>query len=136
MDFPYATKTDLAQYLNVDEATLGPEVDAQLRNASYVIRQATLGKSDQDDLWSRFYFGAEDLTQEIKDATCAQIEYWRHIGEPMDVMGNPVINMGSVTINDKMPELAPRAYRILRPTGLLNRGISSVPSALRGGFRR
>ena len=62
--------------------------------------------------------GADEIAA-LRDATCAQVEFWLASDEEDDVLG-PVdsLTIGGVTAHTKPLTLAPRAARILRSAQL------------------
>jgi len=63
----------------------------------------------------------------IKDATCAQVEYWlEEVGEGLDRLqpsSDTYTNVGGVIMNRQPKVLAPRAKRFLFMEGYLNRDV-------------
>lgn len=65
-----------------------------------------------------------DVATALRDACCAQVEFWLEVGEEHDVVGLA----GSVAVGqlrvDRLPNtLAPRARRILGNAGLFREGV-------------
>lgn len=63
-----------------------------------------------------------DVAAALRDATCAQVEFWVEVGEDHDISGmaGRDVSIGRLSI-DKLPdELAPRARRFLANAGLLH----------------
>lgn len=58
----------------------------------------------------------------LRDATCAQVEFWLEVGEDHDVAGmaGRQVSIGHLSMAALPPELAPRARRILAGAGLLS----------------
>lgn len=63
----------------------------------------------------------------MRDATCAQVEYWLTVGEDHDVegLGGTQVSIAGYS-GTLAPELSPRALRILSSAGMLS--ISSGPA--------
>lgn len=71
----YATTTDLATYLGVDQAALTTDAPRLLDRASDLMDYVTHGGLG---------YGADyDAQQAAKKATCAQVEYWLQNGEEL-----------------------------------------------------
>jgi len=116
----YATTTELADYLGVDEAGLPDDADRLLDRASEMIDYYTLNKIDTNK---------ESHEEAAKKATCAQIEQWIEMGD------EGIVKLQGISIasfqaqfgageNRMLPELASRAKQALFKAGLLNRGVS------------
>lgn len=110
----YATKADLAAYLGVEESTLPTTTQRDLDIAADTINAYTLNRIDP-------VIHAEPA----KRAQIAQYEYSVTLGG-IDMVG-PLASFSagsfSMTPDGATPDLAPRARRILFPTGLLYRGV-------------
>lgn len=118
----YATLSDLAQYLNVQEFDLDDGSERLLDFASTLIDKYTLGRIDPNN---------ERHMKVAKMATCAQVEFWQATGDPMGVLETySSLSLGSFSAsrNNTSPlapnmPLAPRAYQVLFMEGLLYRGV-------------
>ncbi len=57
----------------------------------------------------------------MRDACCAQVEFWQEVGEKNDIDGlaGTNVKMGNYQ-GTRAPELAPRAVRILQNNELIN----------------
>lgn len=112
---PYATDTDVATFMGVTTTDLPTDIARIIDRAGELIDHATMNRIDTEH------------TEHAKQSTCAQIEYWlQAVGEQTDIRGTvKKYSIGSFSIDfgDKMPELAPRARRILWNAGLLNRSV-------------
>ncbi len=66
-----------------------------------------------------------DVPQAVKDATCAQIEFWlEEVGEGYDRVterGGGTVNFRGLVMTNLPPTLAPRACRFLKYGGYFNR---------------
>ncbi len=61
-----------------------------------------------------------DVAAAMRDACCAQVEFWAETGEEHDVDGLAGTTYSVTGYSGSRPtELAPRAYRILHTAGLL-----------------
>lgn len=120
----YATLSDLASFLAVDEASLSADAPRLLERASEVVDHYTHGRIDTDNTTH---------TATAKKATCAQVEYWLNQGEDEDVkrqISGYTAGKTQVQFSDGKPSrLAPRARQALLGAGLLYCGAS----ASRGG---
>jgi hypothetical protein len=111
----YATKESLAEYLGINVMDLPENVDNMLQRASECIDAHTLDRAR--------LFNGDDR---IIDATCAQVEFWMTVDPSMDIMGSPTgWSASSFSMTGKLPELAPRAYRLLFVMGLISRGVGA-----------
>ena len=63
----------------------------------------------------------------LRDAVCAQVEYWSEQGEEADVIGQTgTVSVGGATYRAAR-KIAPRAKRHLSKVGLLSRQVSTTP---------
>lgn len=64
----------------------------------------------------------------LRDAVCAQVEYWAEVGEDHDIIGLPADTSLSVgfSMSRQPPVLAQRARRILVGAGLLGGAVVSL----------
>lgn len=62
-----------------------------------------------------------DIAVALRDACCAQLEFWAEVGEEHDTggMANRQASIGHLSLQQLPPELGPRARRILAVAGLL-----------------
>ncbi len=118
MTVAYATEDDLAGYV---------AAAAGLEDASRLLTRASELLDDK----VRASFEVDDDTNlpthtgvaaALRDATCAQVEFWLEVGEEHDVEGlaGRQVSIQGLSLAALPPELAPRAQRILRTAGLLN----------------
>lgn len=119
----YATKDELATYLDVDKTEIEGDVDRLLDRASDLIDYHTLNRIDTDDT---------DQEEAAKNAVCAQFEYWSEIGDELGIMQQ----IGQMSIGEfsfggaesdsqaNITRLAPRAKQYLMLEGLLYKGVS------------
>lgn len=122
----YATKEDLAEYLNIHIDLLDEDTERLLQRASELINQMAI---DNVDMKNQLHIEA------LKLATCAQVEFWREVGEGIDGFGKPLsYSIGKVSMNFggsgssgidlKLDEvLSNRARMYLQRRFLLYRGI-------------
>ncbi|MHB9054248.1 MAG: head-tail connector protein [Thermoleophilia bacterium] len=61
-----------------------------------------------------------DVAAAMRDACCAQVEFWAEVGEENDIDGlaGTKVSAGAFA-GDRAPELSPRAARILGNAGLI-----------------
>lgn len=123
----YATAVELAVFTGVAAPA---DADRLLARASEVVDEATYGAAAS--AWADpLPDPVTEDQQAIKDATCAQVEFWMAVGEAHDVEGvRGGVTTGAVHI-DRLPgTLALRAQRRLFRAGLLSARIGSRPAVL------
>ena len=116
----FATSDELDAFLGTDY-TVPVDADRILARASEIVAYATIG------LYAGYWHTVtvEDphdaFSEGLRDATCAQVEFWLEVGEEHDIVGlTGAINSGKLSIS-KLPQfLAPRARRFLIGAGLLH----------------
>jgi hypothetical protein len=112
----YATVSELSNFTGIPEIDLPADTNRMLQRASELVDFATMNRINATDTVHM---------EAAKKATCAQVEYWIEVDESMDKIGAPeAFNIGSFSMNGKLPELSQRARRILFLAGLLYRGVS------------
>lgn len=116
MTVAYATVSDLESFIG-GEAPDG--VARLLERASEVIDGVVRAPFDVDtttDLPTDSTVAAA-----LRDATCAQIEFWAEVGEEHDIDGSAgkSMSIGQLNISELPPVLAPRARRALSNAGLM-----------------
>jgi len=116
----YATKTELAAYLGVEEVDLPIDADRLLARASDQIYSMIKNNYDSTDT---------DHVAAVKKAVCAQVEYFIHASEtPTIVPGIKGMSAGSTSISfgqnaDRSQQsLSARVLQYLNDFGLLYRG--------------
>jgi len=118
----YATTTELADYLGVEESELPDDADRLLDRASEVIDYITLDRID------------ESITEQAdaaKKATMAQYEWWAEIGDELGYLSQiNSISIGEFSLEGgasqkSIKQIAPRAVQSLFLAGLLYRGVNS-----------
>lgn len=129
------TKTALAAYLGVDEATLPANVPKLLRDAEDLVQHAIMDRTPEDDGQREAY----------DQAVYAQVELWIETGDPLGVAANgqyKSVSVGSLKLDYNTDQaqggrevLAPRARRYLLRAGLLFRGVLAG-TFYRGIWRR
>jgi len=117
----YATTTELAEYLNVDEQDLPEDADKKLDKIAVLLDYHTLNKIDEDDA---------DQAEAAKQATFYQYDWWAETGDESGLMSQfDSLSIGEFSISGgrdgmNILELAPRAKQVLFLEGLLYRGVS------------
>jgi len=77
----------------------------------------------------------EPVATALRDATCAQVEYWvREVGEEHDVagMGGRQVALTGLSMQSLPPDVAPRARELLATAGLLSLSTPSGYPAMAG----
>lgn len=116
----YATTTELADYLGMDEEELPDDADRLLDRASEMIDYYTLDRIDEDDA---------DHEKAAEKSVSAQVEYWMSTDEDVDISEMPgnfsigSFSMGTASESEKLPELSSRAKRYLMLAGLMHAGV-------------
>lgn len=112
----YATTTDLATYLEVTVGALEPESGRLLRLASELIDYVSLNRVDVDNA---------TMLAKVKDATCAQVEYWLETGDANGIVAQAnKMGFGSFSMDGSLSMLGPRTKQMLSNVGLTYRGVS------------
>lgn len=112
----HATVAEVLNYL--DEVSNSDVTDRIILRASELVDERTLGNADAAD--------AEHI-EAVKNAVCAQVEYWLHMDESVDVVGSTAKpSLGSFSMGGTVATLAPRAKRYLFNAGLLYTGVRVV----------
>ena len=114
----YATITELADYLGVQEVDLPDDAERLLERASELIDYYTLGRIVAGEIASK--------------ATVRQYEWWSQFDEfgTVNFLNNISIGPFSAGLNSggsgqSIPDLAPRARRVLLLAGYLNRSVDA-----------
>lgn len=114
----YATLTELADYLGVQEADLPDDAERLLERASDMIDYYTLNRIEAGEIASK--------------AVCMQYEWWSQFDEFNTQQFFSSISIGpfsasnvSGSNNSGPPELAPRARQLLMLNGYLYRGVDA-----------
>lgn len=109
---PYATKTEVEDWLGHEV----PDVDRKIRNAELLIGEVLIWSLDDPTI-----FDADQLV-DLRDAVCAQIEFWEQVGHEHETGGI----FGDVE-GVKVPgRLGRRARSALLRHGLLTRAVHGV----------
>lgn len=119
----YATADELAAYTG---GTAPADAARLLTRASELIDEVTRGRAPS--AWADPL--PDPLTADqaaLRDAACAQVEFWMSFGEDHDVEGvRGSVTTGAVTIAQLPDTLAVRAARTLRNAGLLTAMVGST----------
>lgn len=117
----YATTAELAAWLGTD-----PPADAerQLRRASELLDATVYGAYSVDSVTG--LPADPDAAAVLRDAACAQVEFWVEVGEAHDFDGGAggQISIGGLAMR-RPSRLADRALDLLRTAGLMNPGRSA-----------
>lgn len=120
----YATAAELAAYLGAPAPT---DAARLLDRASELMDdtvRAPFTTSGDGDLPTDASIAAA-----MKNATCAQVEFWQEVGEANDVdglAGTTIMLTGTTGFQGKRaPVVAPRALRYLKAAGLMGMGAQS-----------
>ena len=112
----YATITELADYLGVQEVDLPDDAERLLERASDLIDYYTLGRIEAGEIASK--------------ATVRQYEWWGQFDEFNTQQFFSEISIGPFSASNRgqnagggPPELAPRARQLLMLNGYLYRGV-------------
>lgn len=116
----YATATELGGFLGQPAP---PDADRLLARASELL---------DGEVTTPFDVSADtDLPTDttvaaaLRDACCAQVEFWLEVGEDHDVTGlSGGVAVGSLRLDHLPPVVGPRARRLLGNGGLLGIGVA------------
>jgi hypothetical protein len=121
----YATAAELAAYTNVAITDQGTD-DRMLQRATDQINTALIGLFYATDTLGNPLDANQILG--LKNATCAQVEYWRATGDELGLAEDYAsFTIGSVSLNrggkatapkPRGPVLCPRAIQHLRMAGM------------------
>lgn len=124
---PYASSADLATYTGLGIVT---GADRVLQRASDLMDKTVKARYSVD---SDGIPTDPIIAEALRDAVCAQVEFWSEVGESSDIAGAPVtgqVKIGNLEQSWQARRVAPRAYDILQRAGLLRLPGGTVP----GGF--
>jgi hypothetical protein len=116
----YAVAADLTEWLTPGTAHAPSEADAetdrQLLRASETVEGYVLsGYSTNADGTPH----DEDVAAWLRDAACAQVEYWRVVSEEHGIGGVTTGTMSANGVSHEMPaEIGPRVLTVLDRAGL------------------
>lgn len=113
----YATTTDLAAYLSCEQSALPDDAERLLERASELVNSVCQNRIEACDLGNEEY---------VRDAVCAQVEFWMERGEEVAFQGSvKSYTIGRVSFdygNAQALTLAPRAKNFLSTGGVLYAG--------------
>lgn len=123
----YATTADLDNWLGTDQEA-PTNAGRLLERASELVDEVVVvayRTDDNDDPTDA------DVAAALRDATCAQVEWWAEVGEEADTAGEiQQVSIGSVQLgfgagpNRLAPAVVSRrTLRVLKTAGLLYRGV-------------
>lgn len=139
----YATQADYETWVGADESgstvTIPTDIDRQLARASLDVEQAVITAIYAVD--TDGYPTATDVEEALRDAVCAQVEWWQSTGDELGTGGGyDDIQIGSVRLARRQPStstaaaipgsLAPRAVTVLSLAGLLGGQVQSPGRSL------
>lgn len=114
----YATTSELADYLDVNEADLPDDASRLVERAAELVDYMTFNRIDTDDA---------DHETAARKATCAQVEWWIDNNDELGLktMVQSYSSGGyNVSFSESgLPELSPRGKRYLNAQGLLYTGV-------------
>ena len=128
----YATAGDLLEFVG-SGYPFPAEPERMLRRASELIYDATGNLSERafNGQLTAGYFGyvdpltvpaaltVDDYKHALRDAVCAQVEFWLETGEEHDVLGlRGMAQAGKIMLSNVPDRLSPRARGFLRAAGL------------------
>lgn len=109
----YATPADLSGWL---QATAPADAVRLLARASEVVEQRVLSGYNADANGNPL---DDDVAAWLRDATCAQVEFWLVVSEQHGIGGVFTGTMSAGGVSHNMPrEVGPRALQILDRAGL------------------
>ena len=121
MDIPFVTANEVQTWVG-NIFTLPTDIDRLIHRASELIWRKTYHRTDDTD-----------RVEDVKNATCAQVEYWLQIDEASDITG-PLgpMKIKDFSFNSRFTVLAPRARDLLLDAGLIYKGVNIGRNSYRG----
>jgi hypothetical protein len=124
----YADAADFTAWIAPATTTVAPaEIDRQLARASELLDHTVTVPFAVDS--GTNLPSDTDVADALRDAACAQVEYWQDGGSECDDIAGTAgseVRIGSY-VGKVGPELAPRAERILHTAGLLSTRLLASP---------
>ena len=123
----YATASELEAYLG-NAYPMPAEPDRVLQRASEIVAEATFGRVQT--AWHVIDVDnpADQWTDAIRDAVCAQVEFWMETGEEFDVVGlGGSLGVGRLQVHRLPSRLSVRARRHLSIVGLFSGMVDYAP---------
>lgn len=126
MTVAYATTAQLDSFLAA--GSLPAEASRLLERASELLDDVVTAAFTVDAVTGLPTVAA--VAAALRDAACAQVEFWLEVGEEHEVAGmaGRQVRVGSLSIDRLPPRLAPRARGFLQRQGLLRVSVSSTPA--------
>lgn len=129
MTTAYATTAELLAYLPATDLLPDVGLDRMLQRAAELIDDTVRQPFDVDD--DSDLPTDTDVAAAVRDASCAQVEFWLSVGEAHDVEGLAGESVSVAGASYRLPPtLAPRARRILHTAGLLSVGPAVTAGAV------
>lgn len=121
----YATVAELTAYVGPRYTVPGAaEAGLLLRDASRIVDSVTLHRASGE--WADpLPTPVTDAQYAVRDAACAQVEYWLELGVEYGVVPVREAQIGALSLSGLPGELAPKARRELLRAGLLYRGVET-----------
>ncbi len=117
---PFASRADLASWLGADAPA---QAERLLERAAELLDERVTVPFDVDTA-TQLPTDA-DVAAALRDASCAQVEYWLELGEEVDIIGQ----RGRIVVSGFQGEapgrLAPRAKTILARESLVSPRVES-----------
>ena len=113
----FTDKESISKYLGISESDLPNDINRMIRRASELIQEFTINNFDESN---------EEHLKAVEQATNAQLEYWIDVGDELGVMhAFDNVSVGSISLSqdEKIPVLSPRARRALLIKGLLDNSV-------------
>lgn len=123
----YATPAELATFLG-DAYPMPADPDRVLQRASEVVAEASRFQSET--VWHVVDVDnpADKYTDALRDAACAQVEFWLEFGEEHDVVGlQGSVGLSKLQISELPGLIGPRAWRFLKQVGLASAMVGVAP---------
>lgn len=116
----FATTADLEAFLGVDY-TVPADADRIIQRASELVAHRTIGLATAYWHTPTLEDPHDQYTEGLRDATCAQVEFWLEVGEEHDIVGlTGSVNSGKFSLSHLPQRLGPRARAFLIDAGLLH----------------
>jgi hypothetical protein len=116
MTAAYATAADLAEWLGTEAPA---DAERLLRRASELLDATVYGAYAVDSLTG--LPADPDAAAALRDAACAQVEFWVEVGEAHDIDGGArsQVSIGGLSLQ-RPGRIADRALDLLRSAGLMS----------------
>lgn len=143
----YATATDVAAFMGISVGELPSNITKLINDAQDLIDYITFNRLE--DYITGGVIDDDDLVDPVKNAVCAQIEYWIETSSSSDISGMPISGYSIGTLSVQLGgasggtgsiggggAVAPRVNRYLTHTGLLYRGVYDSSRMTKNGLER